>query len=151
MSETTVLIRDAAAADAEAIGELIAALRAEGSTMPPKAPSAEYVVSYLDSGADVVLVAESDGRVVGLVTMSVNRDLYHEGACAFVKELVVAEGMRRRGVGSALLDAAIERARDRECAEISLTTALDNERAQALYRGRGLTMEALHLERHFDE
>lgn len=54
-------------------------------------------------------VAETDGRVVGMVTLCVVRTL--TGPKAYVDHLVVAPGWRRRGIGRALVQHAIERAR----------------------------------------
>jgi len=43
----------------------------------------------------------------------------------------------------------LKRAREAKCAEVSVTAAKDNTRAQALYRRLGLTDESLFLEMHF--
>ncbi|KRE88363.1 acetyltransferase [Frateuria sp. Soil773] len=54
-----------------------------------------------------------------------------------LNDLFVAAAARRRGVATALLDAAVEQARRLGAASLSLSTALDNAPAQALYEGRG--------------
>jgi ribosomal protein S18 acetylase RimI-like enzyme len=63
---------------------------------------------------------------------------------------VVQADQRGRGAGGSLLEAAIARARDGGCAEISVSTMPDNRRAQAFYRRHGLADEAVLLERHFE-
>jgi ribosomal protein S18 acetylase RimI-like enzyme len=54
-----------------------------------------------------------------------------------LNDLFVASGARRRGVASALLAASTEHARALGAASLSLTTAMDNTPAQALYESLG--------------
>jgi ribosomal protein S18 acetylase RimI-like enzyme len=51
--------------------------------------------------------------------------------------LFVAAGARRQGVAKALLEAAATQARNLGAASLSLSTALDNAPAQALYESLG--------------
>jgi GNAT superfamily N-acetyltransferase len=53
-------------------------------------------------------VAEKDGRVVGMVTLCVFRTL--TGPKAYLDHLVVAPDWRRRSIGRALMEFAIQRA-----------------------------------------
>ena len=84
------------------------------------------------------LVAEVDGRVVGILDVHVARP---EGAhkperYGFIEELAVAEGARSRGVGAALLRAAEEWAREHACAYTALDYNARNDRAARFYRER---------------
>lgn len=54
-----------------------------------------------------------------------------------LNDLFVTPGARRQGVAAALLDAAEDHARALSAASLSLSTALDNVAAQALYESRG--------------
>lgn len=54
-----------------------------------------------------------------------------------LNDLFVIPGARRQGVAAALLDAAEGHARALGAASLSLSTALDNAAAQALYESRG--------------
>jgi ribosomal protein S18 acetylase RimI-like enzyme len=54
----------------------------------------------------------------------------------------VDPGTRRSGLGRALVQAAIERARARECRRIELDTAESNEAALGLYRSAGFDNDA---------
>ena len=54
-----------------------------------------------------------------------------------LNDLVVAPSARRQGVAAALLTAAAEHARALGAASLSLSTALDNAPAQALYESLG--------------
>jgi ribosomal protein S18 acetylase RimI-like enzyme len=54
-----------------------------------------------------------------------------------LNDLFVSPSARRQGVAAALLNAAAEEARSRGAASLSLSTALDNAPAQALYESLG--------------
>jgi len=57
--------------------------------------------------------------------------------CPDVEDLYVVEALRSRGVGSRLLAAAEDLARDRGYPQIGLSVAQDNNRARALYARLG--------------
>ena len=57
----------------------------------------------------------------------------------WLEDLFVEDGARGRGLGKALLEAAIKRAKARNCRRIELDVNEDNEAALALYRAAGFT------------
>ena len=65
------------------------------------------------------------------------------GEQAEVVSLGVLPEHRRRGIGSALLDAICGEARSRGAERVVLEVASDNEAASALYVGRGFTVVGL--------
>jgi len=139
-------IREAGRQDATAVVALIRELARENLEESPI--SEAYVLSYLSLAGNAILLAEERGRAVGLLSYSVRPNLYHAGDSCLIEELVIAQGMRRLGVGSALVEELIRSAEGRGYAEISVSTMRDNERAIAFYRRHGFTDEALLLERH---
>ena len=86
-----------------------------------------------------VFVAEDDGVVVG--RLSVARDQHP--ACRHVADLglMVAASHRRRGIGTALLEAAADWARENGVAKLELHVFPDNEPALALYEAFGFVRE----------
>lgn len=89
-----------------------------------------------DSLAHPALVAERGGRLAGVLTYVLDRD-----ACE-VLTLHAAE--RGGGVGTALLRAAEDVARDAGCARLWLITTNDNVDALRFYQRRGFRLAALH-------
>jgi ribosomal protein S18 acetylase RimI-like enzyme len=83
-----------------------------------------------------VLVAELDDVVVGFVTLSPGAH-WAGDPDASIGELVVSAEAEGRGVGRALVEAALERARDNGCTRVSVSTGAANERARSLYRRLG--------------
>lgn len=85
-----------------------------------------------DPGHEIV-VARQDGRIVGMATGVV---LLHpdKPPAFFINEVGVDEALRRKGVGSGLVERLLQIARDRGCQGIWLATEEDNVAARALYR-----------------
>jgi ribosomal-protein-alanine N-acetyltransferase len=85
------------------------------------------------------LVAQSDdGTGAGPVMAGYAGMLFVPGGLqADVLTIAVRESHWGLGIGSALLDAIIQAARERDCAEVFLEVRADNPRAHGLYTRRG--------------
>jgi phosphinothricin acetyltransferase len=155
-------------ARAEHVGDIVALigqLRAqEGLDEPVTAGS---VLAYMDDPATSVFVAietaaEGDAAdlvkpaaggaaaVLGVLSLRVMLDLFHGRPSALIQELVVDETARGRGIGGALLDAALVRARELGCVEIGVTTGEHNDAGQAAYRSRGFERDGVYFELHLN-
>lgn len=78
-----------------------------------------------------LLVARAEGDIVGMALVAMHRKVAH--LTARLEDVVVDERVRGRGVGEALVRAAIEEARRRDAPEIELRTAPWREAANRLY------------------
>lgn len=87
-------------------------------------------------------VAEVDGEVVGSIHVHASGHGFGEIG------MMVAKDRRGRGVGTALMEAAIDWARERGLHKLSLTVFAHNEPALALYRKLGFVEEGRRL-RHY--
>jgi ribosomal protein S18 acetylase RimI-like enzyme len=91
-----------------------------------------------------VYVAIAMDRVVGVVT--IREQTHFTGQTdAYVGELAVASGMERRGIATALMNAAEAWAAQRGLAFLTLQTGAANHRARGLYRRLGYHEEELLL------
>jgi len=80
-------------------------------------------------------IAERAGRLVGLLTYDVAGDML---------EIVTLNAIERRsGIGTMLIDAAVNAARRKGCREIRLTTTNDNVDALRFYQRRGFRLAEL--------
>jgi GNAT superfamily N-acetyltransferase len=134
-----VTIRAAEPEDAAAVADLLAggAMRAVEDPADP----APYRSAIGEAGN--VLIAEVDGQVAGVCQLIVFRHVQHMGGlCAEIESMHVAEGQRGRGVGSALLQAAVERARAAGCYRVQLTSNKLRPDAHRFYLRHGF--EASH-------
>jgi predicted N-acetyltransferase YhbS len=94
------MIRGATAADTAAIVELLVS-----SDLADAEEAARRVAACLARAADTCFVAVDEGAVVGAALASFN------GFHLFLSHVAVAPSHRRRGVGSTLHAAVVERAR----------------------------------------
>ena len=85
----------------------------------------------------VTLVAQLDGRVVGVIDMEYHQRLGDHRPQARVHDVIVTEGARGAGIGTALLRRAEELARKRGCFRMALVTASWREASIAFYRREG--------------
>jgi RimJ/RimL family protein N-acetyltransferase len=93
-----------------------------------------------------VYVAEAEEGVVG--RLSVGRDPHPASHHVADLGLMVAQSYRRRGVGRALLEAAVDWARSHEVSKLELHVFPHNEGAIALYDQFGFEREG-YRKRHY--
>jgi len=110
------------------------------------AVSGWVTASLDDHGADdrAVLVAVANETVVGLVTVT-ERQHFSGEIDAYVGELAVDAAHERQGVGTLLMNAAEDWARDRGLRHLTLETGAANGPARAFYAGRGYREEDVRL------
>jgi GNAT superfamily N-acetyltransferase len=136
-----VLVRPALASEHARIGELTASTYvAEGYAGDDYA---EHLRDVADRSAHAtVLVAVLDDQVVGSVTVATRGGPYaenHHAGTAVVRMLVTDPACRGRGVGTALVDAAISLAREEHCSVVRLSTLASMSAAHRVYERRGFT------------
>ena len=144
---TQVVVRPAREREVDAIVELFVEVAAEGRWIGTELPVDRErrrlrLREELRRQDAIVLVAEVGGRIVGELGM----DVAGYGVADF--GMLVAEGWRGRGVGTALLRAGIEWARRAGAHKVALQVWPHNDAAIALYEKLGFRREGL-LRRHY--
>jgi ribosomal protein S18 acetylase RimI-like enzyme len=99
--------------------------------------------SLLDGHAGDFLVAEVAGRVVGYVRVAPPTPLPSNAHVQQVRGLLVDPALRGRGIGRALLDAAVDLARSRGARRLWLRVLRTNPAAQRLYAAAGFEVEGV--------
>ncbi|MGB0659443.1 MAG: GNAT family N-acetyltransferase [Mangrovicoccus sp.] len=79
------------------------------------------------------LVAESDGQLLGLAAFSQSFELHTNCRMLRLSDLVISDHARGMGLGTALLHALRDLARNRGCHEIRLELWLGNDQARKFY------------------
>jgi ribosomal protein S18 acetylase RimI-like enzyme len=131
-------IRLASAADAPAFGRLLHAFNVEfGEPTPDAEVIADRAAPLIESGEVTVLFAGEGPD--GFTQLRFRPSLYTGALDAHLEELYVVPERRGRGLGRALLEAAMEYARGRGAAHIDLGTSEDDVAARALYESGGFT------------
>ena len=124
-----VQIRAARLGDADAVSSLLAELGY------PATPAA--VAQRLERVETGVLVAEADGRVVGLASFHVIPHIELDQPTARLTSLVVAEDARRNRIGRALVERVEQEARTQGCGRLELMSGDARTDAHAFYRRPG--------------
>jgi RimJ/RimL family protein N-acetyltransferase len=93
-----------------------------------------------------VMVAEEDGRIVGRLSLA--RDQHPASYHVADLGLMVAASHRRRGIGRALLDAAVEWAQDSGVRKLELHVFPHNEPALRMYEAYGFEREGYRREHY---
>jgi GNAT superfamily N-acetyltransferase len=129
-------IRLAASDDAALVAELMAEFRDWwGYEGPSEASLARSVPRLLEDGDTDFLLAGTDG----VCQLRYRYGLWLESEDCELEDLYVRESARGGGLGRALVEAAVERARERGCGRIQLDTNEGNTGARALYESLGFS------------
>jgi GNAT superfamily N-acetyltransferase len=90
-----------------------------------------------DRACGFLLVAQDDGQVIGVAYVATIRSAEHCGLVAWLEELYVAPDHRGRGIGTALMTAVLERAREAGIVAVDLEIDAGHARAASLYQRFG--------------
>ncbi|MFQ3566276.1 MAG: GNAT family N-acetyltransferase [Aggregatilineales bacterium] len=110
---TNVKVREAREEDIPAMASLIAPYVEQGTVLG-------RTLDEFDELLPSFFVAELDGRVVGCVVLEI-----YSPKLAEIRSLAVADDLRGAGVGRMLVNACLERARERKILEVMAITSSD--------------------------
>jgi ribosomal protein S18 acetylase RimI-like enzyme len=131
-------VRRASPADVEAVAKLLHDFQKEYEEPTPGVPVlAQRYEKLLRSGEMIVLLV-GDGPD-GFAQLRFRPTVYSDGLDAYLEELYVVPTRRGQGLGRALLEAAMETARDEGATRMDLGTSEADVAALALYESAGFT------------
>ena len=134
-----LIFREANLDDLERVVELIAddavAARRTGTYGEPHLRAFEAITASPDNE---LVVAESDGVVIGVMQLTFIPGISRNGASRLLVEAVrVSSELRGQGVGRLLMEHAHERGRERGCVLAQLTSDKQRPEAHRFYRSLG--------------
>src|SRR5262245_7111805 len=131
-------VRRATAEDAPAIARMFTDFNDEfGEPTPPAESVSARAAEHIEGGHSLFFLV-GDGPD-GFAQLRFRPSLYAEGLESHLQELYVVPAKRGRGLGRALLEAALEEARGQGAGFIDLGTSEDDTAARALYESAGFT------------
>lgn len=85
---------------------------------------------------DMLLALDDNGDIIGIATLSIIMGPIVR-KIAYLEDFVTDQSVRGKGVGSALWNAMLEWAKEKNCTELNFTSGHGREAAQAFYKKKG--------------
>lgn len=126
-----VTVRGVGTGDRERVAAVL-----DGWGMRPVARLGEL---YDPADDPAVIAVDAEGEVVGVATYRIDGDACELGT------LFTIEGWRGSGIGTDLVEAVVDVARDAGCRRLWLVTTNDNVDALRFYQRRGFRLAELHV------
>lgn len=141
----SLVVELATTADIPALTGLLAALFAQEAEFAPDRIAQLRGLSAIldDPQMGEILVARHHGAIVGMVSLLYTVSTALGARVALLEDMVVTPAARGAGVGSRLLQAAIDHASAVGCKRITLLTDQSNETAQRFYAKYGFSISGM--------
>jgi GNAT superfamily N-acetyltransferase len=142
MSLPSLTFRRATRADVPLIVQMLAddPLGSKREKFSDPLPESYYAAfdAICADGKNELIIAESDGKLIGTLQLTFIPYLNYQGSWrALIESVHVVATMRNRGVGAALMQHAIQRAQERNCRIVQLTTDKLRPDAKRFYERLG--------------
>ncbi|HMJ32585.1 MAG TPA: GNAT family N-acetyltransferase [Baekduia sp.] len=138
-------VRRATSSDAGAIGRLLHDFNTEfGEPSPGQERLAERIRELFAAGDTAVLLGGAGPD--GVAVLRFRPSIWSQALECYVAELYVVPGRRGQGLGRALMETAIDVARQTGADHIDLGTSEDDVAARALYESLGFTNREGHAD-----
>ena len=134
---STLAVRHATPDDLDALAPLFDAYRRFYEQPGDVALASAFLHARMERGESTILVAEADGQMLGFCQLYPTWCSVAAARIFVLYDLFVDAGVRRAGVGRALMLAAQDFGRAAGAVRLDLSTAHTNTRAQALYESLG--------------
>ena len=163
MTSGSYLIRDATDADLPALGRLGALILRQHHAFDPQrfmAPGQDAESGYawflgtqLRQPDAVIYVAEMDGAVVGYTYAAIEPRNWKElrDEAGFIHDVYVDEPARRRGIATALTEAALKWCRSKGMPRVVLGTAAPNDASRRIFRRLGFRETMIEMTRELGD
>ena len=131
-------IRRATAGDAAATARLLHDFNSEYEDFTPGVAVLTERLGELLAGDEITVLLAGDPPA-GFALFRIRPSLWSKAGDVYLEELYVIPERRGQGIGGALLDAAIQTARDAGADHFELTTGETDTEARGLYESRSFT------------
>jgi GNAT superfamily N-acetyltransferase len=134
---STINIRQAVLADLEAVSVLFDGYRQFYGRDSNLAAAKQFLLDRFNHAESVLFIAHEGSDPIGFTQLYPSFSSVSLERIYILNDLFVNDSGRRKGVGSALMSAAVEYAKAVGAIRLGLSTALTNTVAQALYEAEG--------------
>ncbi|MDP9173195.1 MAG: GNAT family N-acetyltransferase [Planctomycetota bacterium] len=137
----------AAPADIPQLIQLLEILFSQEADFQPDSAKQQRALEMIirSPTAGTIYVASSDDQIIGMVSLLFVTSTAMGGPACFLEDLVVRPEFRGAGVGTGLLEHAINEARAAGLTRITLLTDADNDGAIKLYKKYGFELSQMRV------
>ena len=146
---TTVTVRQAGLSDLDALVLLLDAYRQFYGRTSDLAAARAFLKERFNHGESILCIAFDGNAAVGFAQLYPSFSSAALARTFILNDLFVAEGSRKKGAGSLLMQAAVEFARELGAVRLTLSTAITNETAQSLYEDFGWKRDEQFIVYHY--
>lgn len=134
----TLVIRPAAAEDLSAVLALYAQPEIDNGRVLPLGEAEKLLQKFARYPDYSLYVTEHEGRIVGSFALLIMDNIGHLGApSAIVEDVVVDPARHGMGIGRQMMQFAMQKACDKDCYKLMLSSNARRERAHAFYESLG--------------
>lgn len=149
MSERILTVELCHPEHAARVAPLIQALAAEeGGDSAPVDEIATVVEALLQTGASDFILASVDGEPIGCLQIAYRLSTWQAQPYAYIEDFYLVPDMRRRGIGTKLIDYALQRAEGQRADYVGLDVRSANGGAIRLYEQLGFTDSGSMVMKH---
>ncbi|MEI6652463.1 MAG: GNAT family N-acetyltransferase [Chlorobiaceae bacterium] len=138
-------VRTAVDSDVPGCAKLLGILFSQEHEFAPDAELQSKGLSMIIHNPELgrIFVAEVDGVIQGMVMLLFTLSTFLGRKVALLEDMVVAPAWRSKGLGSRLINYAVDFARSEGFGRITLLTDRDNDAAQQFYRAQGFSQSEM--------
>ena len=144
-----ITIRKAVLSDIEALAPIFDKYRQFYSKDSDISAAREFLLARYNHDESTIFIAIEAGACIGFTQLYPSFSSVSLARTFILNDLFVSETSRKKGVALKLISAAIEFAKLSGAIRLSLSTAIDNHTAKALYDTSGWTRDKQFLVYHF--
>lgn len=143
-------ITTAISSDIPQLSLLLDALFAQESEFKPNPEAQARGLSAIINNAEAghILVAHDAGQIIGMINLLYSISTALGARVATLEDMVISDTHRGKGVGSKLLEYALEFAKSQNCQRITLLTDADNFGAHRFYTRHGFEPSTMMIFRN---
>lgn len=146
---STVTVRQAVACDLGALVPLFDTYRQFYGRDSNPGAAREFLSARIERGESVLFIAHEAHVPIGFAQLYPSFSSVSLARTFILNDLFVCEPWRKRRVGSQLIAAAIKFAESAGAVRLTLSTAITNQTAQAVYQAAGWKQDEQFLYYHF--
>ncbi len=146
---TGATVRQAVFADLEALTPLFDRYRQFYAQPSDPHAARTFLHARLAANESVLFIACDEELALGFVQLYPSFSSVSLGRTFILNDLFVIDAARRNGIASRLLDAALDYASGVGAIRVTLSTAVDNAGARALYESEGWQRDEKYYVYHF--